>query len=201
MNYYQTSRQFIKRNATALNQQLESKRIKKIKRIVIIIFVALLILDVVFVIPTTPFPTISKVVLLSSPKNLFIIWLWGVATANIFFPRKIKNPLKIKIIGFVALIVITVPLYFAGRMISNQAQGLICNDGSQAPNAYFTEIICYSDDERKIDCSNSNIACAGVRVDINTLTKTILLVAGMLFGYFLFPQYEKKANAVESNST
>ena len=86
-------------------------------------------------------------------------------------------------------------------MISNQAQGLICNDGSQAPNAYFTEIICYSDDERKIDCSDSNIACAGVRVDINTLTKTILLVAGMLFGYFLFPQYEKKANAVESNST
>ena len=190
MNYYQQSKQYIKKGANALGQKLEHKSVKKIKRVVIIIFATLLLLDIVFVLPNK-FPTISKVVLFSSPKNLFIIWLWGVATANIFFPRKFKNAVKIKIIGFVLLIGITVPLYFVGQMVSRQSDGLNCSDSATAPSSYFTEIICYNDVDHKVDCAEGRTPCSYVRIDINTRTKAMLIIAGMLFGYFLWPQFER----------
>jgi hypothetical protein len=193
MNYYQQSKHYIKRNAKALNEKLEHKSVKKIKRVVIIIFAALLLLDVVFVLPNK-FPTISKVVLFSSPKNLFFIWLWGVATANLFFPRKFKHVVKIRIIGLVLLIGITVPLYFVGQMVSRQAAGLECTDSATTPTSFFTEIICYNDLDQKITCTSAGEGCY-VRIDINTCTKAMLIIAGMLFGYFLWPQLEREPDS------
>lgn len=192
MNYYQRSKQYIKKGTNALNSKLEHKSVKRIKRVVIIIFAVLLLLDVVFVLPNK-FPTISKVVLFSSPKNLFFIWFWGVATANIFFPRKFKHVVKIRIIGFILLIGITVPLYFVGQMVSKQSAGLECSDSATAPSSYFTEIICYNGLDQKITCANAGIDCY-VRIDINTRTKAMLIIAGMLFGYFLWPQLEREVD-------
>lgn len=194
MNYYQKSKKFIKRGADSLNNKLENESVKKIKRVTIIIFATLLILDIVFVFPGISFPTISRVMLFSSPKYLFIIWLWGIATSNIFFPRKIKNTVKVKFIGLLFLIAITVPLYFVGDMISKQSDELSFIDRSTASTSMFTEIICYNEDVLKVDCSNDATPCTSVRIDINTGTKTMLLVAGMLFGYFLWPQVEKKVD-------
>jgi hypothetical protein len=193
MNYYQQSKQFIKRSADALQVKLEHRSVKKVKRVVIIIFAALLLLDIVFVLPNK-FPTISKVVLFSSPKNLFIIWLWGVATANIFFPRKFKNKVRIKIIGFVLLVAITVPLYFVGQMVSKQSAELSCQDRAATPASFFTEIICYNDLDQKVACMDAIAPCNYVRIDINTRTKAMLIVAGMLFGYFLWPQLEREGD-------
>ncbi len=193
MNYYQKSTKLLKRSAEAINNELENKKVKKIKRVTIIIFATLLILDIVFVFPGN-FPTISRVVLFSSPKYLFIIWIWGIATSNIFFPRKIANPVKTKIIGLVFLIAITIPLYFVGNMMSKQSDELSCIDRNTAPGYMFTEIICYNEEVIKVDCSNDATPCASVRIDLNTSTKILLLVAGMLFGYFLWPQVEKKGN-------
>ena len=200
MHYYQRSKQYVKKGANALGEKLEHKSVKKIKRVVIIIFAALLLLDIVFVLPNK-FPTISKVVLFSSPKNLFIIWLWGVATANIFFPRKFKNAVKIKIIGFVLLIGITVPLYFVGQMVSKQSDSLNCSDSATAPSSYFTEIICYNDVDLRVDCAEALTPCSYVRVDINTLTKAMLIIAGMLFGYFLWPQLEREVDKTGAITT
>jgi hypothetical protein len=200
MNYYQRSKRYIKKGANALNSKLEHKSVKKIKRVVIIIFAALLLLDIVFVLPNK-FPTISKVVLFSSPKNLFIIWLWGVATANIFFPRKFKHVVKIRIIGFILLIAITVPLYFVGQMISRQSTGLECSDSATIPPSFFTEIICYNDVDHKVDCVDARTPCSYVRIDINTRTKAMLIIAGMLFGYFLWPQLEREVDEVGTIST
>lgn len=193
MNYYQQSKQYIKKSANILNAKLEHKNVRKIKRVVIIIFATLLLLDVVFVLPNK-FPTISKVVLFSSPKNLFFIWLWGVATANLFFPRKFKHVVRIRIIGFILLIGITVPLYFVGQMVSKQSAGLECSDSGRAPTSYFTEIICYNNLDQKVVCTDARTPCTYVRIDINTRTKAMLIIAGMLFGYFLWPQLEREAS-------
>jgi len=200
MNYYQQSKQYIKRNAKALNDKLEHKSVKKIKLVVIIIFAALLLLDVVFVLPNK-FPTISKVVLFSSPKNLFFIWLWGVATANTFFPRKFKHVVRVRIIGFILLIGITGALYFVGQMVSRQSAGFECSESATAPTSFFTEIICYNDLDKKIACADARTPCKYVRIDINTRTKAMLIVAGMLFGYFLWPQLEREGDKAKTVTT
>ena len=200
MNYYQRSKQYIKKKATTLNDKLEHKSVRKIKRVVIILFAALILLDILFVLPNK-FPTISKVVLFSSPKNLFFIWLWGVATANLFFPKKFKNVAKIKIIGFILLIGITVALYFVGQRVSEQSAGINCNNNAMAPTSMFTEIICYNELDQKVACADPGTPCNYVRIDINTRTKAMLIVAGMLFGYFLWPQLEREvgdAGAIRS---
>ena len=200
MNYYQRSKQYIKKKATTLNDKLEHKSVRKIKRVVIIIFAALILLDILFVLPNK-FPTISKVVLFSSPKNLFFIWLWGVATANIFFPKKFKNVVKIKIIGLILLIGITLTLYFAGQMVSKQSAGINCNNSAMAPTSLFTELICYNELDQKVACTDPRTPCNYVRIDINTLTKAILILAGMLFGYFLWPQLEKEVDIAGAITT
>ncbi len=200
MNLYQQSKQYIKSGANALKDKLEHENVKKIKRVVIIIFAALLILDVVFVLPNK-FPTISKVVLFSSPKNLFFIWLWGVATANIFFPRKFKHVVKIRIIGLILLIGITVPLYFVGQMLSEQSSGINCSDSVSTPTSYFTEIICYNKLDQKVACGYASTPCNYVRIDINTRTKAMLIIAGMLFGYFLWPQLEREVDSAGAITT
>lgn len=206
MKYYQESKQFFNRKAEALNRLLESKRVKKIKRFIIILFATLILLDVIFVLPNK-FPTISRVVLLSSPKNLFLIWLWGVTTANLFFPRKIKNPGKTKIIGSFLLIGITAGLIFIGLNISQEADDLTCADATNTPTSFYTEIICYTeyDDPKKpddkVDCAEPGRACDYIRIDITTPAKATLIIVGMLFGYLLWPQLEREEDNSDKMSS
>lgn len=200
MNYYQKSKQLLKSGARSLNNTLEKKQVKRVKRFVIIIFAMLIILDVIFVLPYTKFPTISRVVLMSSPKYLFVIWLWGIATSNIFFPRRITHTFSMKITGLIVLIVITVPLFYVGNMVLDQSDQLLCSTINTDSVTMFTDIICYNDLGQKVDCAKDTFLCSSVRVDINTGTKAIILLAGMLFGYFFWPQFERKVDRVDNVS-
>lgn len=191
MNYYQRSKEFIHRGAQSVNQKLENERIKRIKRITIIVFAILLLLDIIFVLPN-PFPTFSTVVLKSSPKYMFIIWIWGIMTANLFFSRNIAFKFRVKIIGLILIIVITLALYFAGKSISDGSNDLNCENIELKSTTIFTEIICYNSDGKKIDCINNRTNCYSGRYDLTTGSKFTLLLAGFIFGYFLWPQMEKK---------
>src|SRR5210317_1667734 len=103
MNIYQRSTKVIRESAHSVNEKLKSEGIRKVQRITIIIFAVLIVMDVVFVLPN-PFPTFSRLMLDSSPKYSFIIWLWGIITANIFFPRKVKNVFLVKSIGLASIV-------------------------------------------------------------------------------------------------
>ena len=197
MNTYQKSKKIIYENAKSIGEKLESEGIRKIKRITIIIFAALIALDVIFVLPN-PFPTFSRVVLDSSPTYIFIIWLWGIMTANIFFPRKVKFIFRVKLIGLVLMIIIGTGLYLHGHRISEMASELDCSaiDSNSAPA--FAEIICYNLNDSKIDCFNANGECNTIKYDITTTAKLSLLIFGVVFGYFLWPQLEREPS--ESSS-
>jgi hypothetical protein len=108
---------------------------------------------------------------------------------------------KIRIIGFILLIGVTVLLYFVGQMVSNQSAGLECSESATTPTSFFTEIICYNDLDQKIACADARTPCTYVRIDINTRTKAMLILAGILFGYFLWPQLEREADKTGAITT
>lgn len=189
MNIYLKSKKLIYESAQNLNQKLENKSVRKVQRFTIIIFAILIVLDVVFVLPN-PFPTFSRTVLDSSPKYAFIIWLWGIMTANIFFPRNVNNIFRIKLIGLVLMILISVVLYTLGSNIFEQSAGINCSNYSSTNPTIFTEVICYNTDNAKIDCNSTSVICSGIKYDITTTAKLYLLIFGFVFGYFLWPQME-----------
>jgi hypothetical protein len=198
MKLYHKSRQLIKGGANKVSFILDKnkKGVRTIRLIIIILFTVLIVADIIFVSPSTRFPTISKVVLLSSPKNLFLIWLWGVTTANLFFPRKIAHPVQTKIIGLLLLIIITITLYFFGVNLTRKYDGLTCDDSRTTVTSFYTEIICYNKPgNTKVDCFNDTTPCSYVRVDIKTWAKALLIIMGMVFGYFLWPQIERTGNS------
>lgn len=195
MNYYQRSTEFIHRGAQSVNQKLENKRIKRIKRITIIIFAILLLVDIIFVLPN-PFPTFSTVILKSSPKYMFIIWIWGIMTANLFFSRNIPFKFRVKVIGLIFIVVITIALYFAGKSISYASKDLSYENIELKSTSIFTEIICYNREGYKIDCVNNRTNYHFAKYDLTTGSKFLLLLAGFIFGYFLWPQIEKKPAGV-----
>ena len=197
MNYLQRSREFFHSGAQSVSQQLENKNIKRIKKITIIIFAFLFILDVFLVLPN-PFPTISSVVLASSPKYMFIIWVWGIITANLFFSRNVVFKFGIRLISLVCMIAIITALYFAGKSISEKSESLNFDNIEIKTTSAFTEIICYNSEGNKIDCVNNRSNYHSSKYDLTTESKFILLLTGFVFGYFLWPQAEKKPGGIVS---
>ena len=197
MSYYQRSKEFIHRGAQSLNKKLENESIKRIKRITIIIFAILILVDVILVLPN-PLPTFSSVVLKSSPKYMFIVWIWGITTAKLFFNRNIVFKYRDKIIGLIFLLAITIALYFAGKSISEKSKDLICENIELKSTSILTEIICYNSDGHKIDCVNNRTNCHTAKYDLTTGSKFMLLLLGFIFGYFLWPQTEKKPAGIVS---
>ena len=190
MNIYERSRKTINDSAKSVNKTLKHEGVKKVQRVVIIIFAILIILDVVFVLPN-PFPTFSRLMLDSSPKFSFVIWLWGVITANIFFPRKVEKVFLVKSIGLAGIIVISTALYIHGNNIVKQSSALDCSNFDTQPQPGFTEIICYNSNNSKVDCADSQNDCQNTKYDITTMSKLSLLVFGFIFGYFFWPQMER----------
>ena len=190
MNIYQRSTKVIRESAHSVNEKLKSEGIRKVQRVTIIIFAVLIVLDVVFVLPN-PFPTFSRLMLDSSPKYSFIIWLWGVITANIFFPRKVNKVLLIKSIGLAGIILISTALFIHGSNIANKSKLLECTNINTQPQPGFTEVICYNAKNSKIDCFAANGDCSNSKYDITTTSKLMLLIFGFVFGYLLWPQIER----------
>jgi len=194
MNIYQKSKKFVNDGAQSINQKLKNESVRKVQRITIIIFAVLIVLDVVFVLPN-PFPTFSRLMLDSSPKYSFIIWLWGVITANIFFPRKVKNIRLVKFIGLLGIIFISTALYIQGNRISNMSSTLDCNNFLSETQPNFTEIICYNSENSKVDCAEATNDCNKTKYDITTTSKLSLLIFGFVFGYLFWPQMERDPDA------
>ena len=191
MSIFQKSQRVIKRSAEALNKFNEHRGVKRIKRFTIIIFAFLIIVDVAFVLPN-PFPTFSRAVLDSSPKYMFIIWLWGIMTANIFFPRQVKNIVRLKYIGAFLIILVTMLLFAIGDQISNTSARIDCSNFQEQSPPTFTEVICRDDDGAKIDCIATLGECDFTKYDITIYAKFGLLIFGFVFGYFLWPQMEQE---------
>ena len=190
MSIYQQTKKTLKRSADALNKVNEHKGVRKIKRITIVIFALLIILDVIFVLPN-PFPTFSRTVLDSSPKFMFIIWFWGIMTANIFFPRKVKNMVRLKIIGSVLIVFISAVLLYTGNHVYTISSQLDCDNLQSRTPPILTEIICRDEEGTKIDCVEMAIKCDYTKYDITTSAKLGLLIFGFVFGYFFWPQVER----------
>jgi small-conductance mechanosensitive channel len=191
MSIYQKSKSIIYQGAQSLNEKLERKSVKKVKRITIIIFATLIVLDVVFVLPT-PFPTFSRVVLDSSPRYMFIIWLWGIMTANIFFTRNVAFKFTNRLIALVLMILISLGLYLVGNNISNSSSDINCENIQSETVSTFSELVCYNSDDAKIDCNETEGDCFWVKHDISTMSKLSLLIFGFLYGYFFWPQIERE---------
>lgn len=197
MNYYKKSKKLIFQGAQSIHEKLEQEGVKKVQRITLIIFLSLIVLDVIFVLPT-PFPTFSRVVLDSSPKYMFIIWLWGIMTANIFFTRKVTFNLKTRLFGLICMILISVGLYIGGNKISTSTSDLNCENIQTQNPSVFSEVVCYNSKNSKIDCNDIENNCLSVKYDISTMSKLSLLIFGLAFGYFFWPQIERVPS--ESNT-
>ena len=192
MSIYQKSKRLIYQGAQLLNEKLERKSVKKVQRITIIIFATLIVLDVIFVLPT-PFPTFSRVVLDSSPRYMFIIWLWGIMTANIFFTINVPFKARNRLIALVFMILICMGLYFIGNNISNSSSDINCENIQSETVSAFSELVCYDSEDAKIDCYEIEGNCFWVKHDISTMSKLSLLIFGFLFGYFFWPQIERES--------
>jgi len=190
MEIYQKTKNIVYKSAETLNKKLELRSVKRIKRFTIIIFAILIVLDIVFVLPN-PFPTFSRIVLDSSPKYMFIIFLWGIMTANIFFSRKVKHIIRVKLFGLVLMIVITMVLYMMGSQIAGMSTELECENFESRTQPVFTELICRNSAGEKIDCISSFEECRSTKYDITTMNKLSLLIFGFVFGYLLWPQIEQ----------
>lgn len=194
MSILNKTRESVRKGAEAASKFNEHKNVKRIKRLTIIIFALLIILDVVFVLPN-PFPTFSRTILDSSPKYIFIIWLWGIMTANIFFPRKVKNIFMTKMVGLIFIIVISLILVGIGNNVSELSMQLDCTNFQFKVPPAFTEVICRNDEGTKIDCIQTVANCAQTKYDITTSSKLGLLLFGFVFGYFLWPQTEREPSS------
>lgn len=182
-------KQYIHQTAVELGKKLDTKSARKVRRLTIIIFAILLVADIIFVLPNQ-FPTFSRLTLDSSPRYSFIIFLWGILTANIFFPRKVKSAFKLKIFGIIGIIGICIGLYIHGNSIRNMTTQVDCETIQSEPQPAFTEIICYNANDDKVDCSRPDRTCETIKYDITTFSKLTLLVVGFVFGFIFWPQVE-----------
>ena len=189
MNLLNQPQKYIHQKAVELGKKLETKSVRRIKRFTIIIFAILIVADIIFVLPNQ-FPTFSRLMLNSSPRYSFIIFLWGIMTANIFFSRKVKSPIKLKAFGLAGMIILSVALYIHGNSIRNKSIEVNCATILTQPQPAFTEIICYNSNDDKVNCNSGEANCASTKYDITTMTKLLLLVFGFVYGLIFWPQIE-----------
>ena len=166
---------------------------KRVKMALILVFVALILLDVALLVFDKP--TISKIVLNSSPRFMVLIWIWGILSANFFLPRRSEDVKVPKWLGFVLLIGITAFLAFSGNKMYHGTLG--CDAETAQPDIpKFTEVIGNSP-ENKDHTRYPNATCYYIqdhsstvdfRYDLRQEAKLFLFLLGGFFGYFIWPQ-------------
>lgn len=178
-------------------QQFDSKAVRLVKRIVLAVFIILIVLDIVFV-AIDGLPTISMVVHDSSPKWMVLIWFFGLFVTNVLFQRKVPTR-KNTVMNFFVLAAVSVFLLVLGLMIPQPKQITCDNFNTEIEKVeipYLTKVKChdYTDgmasyknyDCRTLQC-NGNIC---FKLDITVGVKFLLLVLGMVLGYWLWPSVE-----------
>ncbi|RDY61523.1 hypothetical protein [Flagellimonas nanhaiensis] len=114
-----------------INQRVKTfllhDNLKRVQRIVIIIFVLVIALDVLFVInEEDEFPTFSLIVHEAAAHQYFVVtWLWGLATAQIFFPRVQKMNTISSLNKVIAVLLITSFLVIFGSIYKDVFEAIL----------------------------------------------------------------------------
>lgn len=198
---------------------------RQVKIYLISITSILLLLDVYFFLDKplpildSPFPTISQVVLFSSPKYMVFIWLFGLFSANFFFPRKKQevlfkedHPTFQKSLAYILTGIFAVVLLVSGHKLHKEVS---CADrtlvaGQDVPN--YIEITCrdFKTNQRLANCqqvycnkSTEDQAQIMFKYDLVLEYKLLLLIIGFFWGYYVTPQCdeEEKFELVEEEMT
>ena len=181
----------------------DARIIKKVKRIILFIFIALIILDIVFAFPNG-FPTISLVVYNSSPKFIVLLWLFGLFVTNVFFQRTIHEKIKLER-NFLILSIMGIGLLAIGLLIKQP--GIDCenykNEIKEVEIPYVTRVLCQDisnglSEMKNCDCEtlscNDNLCDVAIKfkLDLTVYTKFLILILGILSGYFLWPNSKEE---------
>lgn len=193
-------KKWMSQSVTTMSDKWDSIIIKRVKKFLLVIFSGLLVADVIFVF-SDKLPTISQVVLDSSPKYLIFIWLFGLATANIFFKRPIGSRLVSDTKAVFILTVTILSLVLWGFNINDD--DLNCANFDQYQTIAIYKIVCKectADSEQylnrdcqkimKSDCNDPN-RTYDFKLDLTTEVKLILLFGGFIFGFLFWPQFKE----------
>ncbi|MBT8234342.1 MAG: hypothetical protein HKO66_08890 [Saprospiraceae bacterium] len=177
----------------------DSSIIENVKKFLLFIFVVLIVADVAFVF-TDELPTISQVVLDSSPKYLIFIFLFGLATANIFFKRPLGSRLVSETKAVIILTLSILGLVLWGLNINDD--NINCDNFNQIKASPIYQIVCKECMEDRQQYLNSNCnkvtkaMCSDpsrtfdFKLDLTTEIKLILLFGGFIFGFLFWPQFQ-----------
>jgi len=178
-------------------KKLDTKKLKRFKMIILFVFIGLIALDIVFVFPNG-YPTISQVVYDSSPRFIILIFLFGLFITNVFFQREVTHPINFKG-NFIMLLLVGISLVIAGFTLKQPAHISCSNFQTEifkAETPYLTRVLCQDHTKglteyENCDCSqlqcNTNVH---FKKDFTVGIKLIILLTGILLGYFLWP-YQK----------
>lgn len=161
----------------------------------LIVFLALLVFDVVMVVLTTSgFLTISKIVLHATPRFVVMIWIFGIVTGNIFFPRsqpelKLRRTVRLVILiffgfGFLAL----------GHRVDQMSSGLQCSTHTRGNGFVWSFlraecISCNSTNNMNfVPCIQANDDECRATVNFSTDANLCIFLFGMFCGFVFWPQ-------------
>lgn len=174
---------------------IKSPGLKGLKIFLLVAFGFLLVADIIFVIFSS-IPTISQVVADSSPRYIVLIWLFGVATANVFFPKFPGERVIRRTYATPIMIVLFISLAVFGLTIQQNTYS--CQNYKEfQTNKFYTMVVkhCVDGDQycRKInpgEISSSDCISNGYsfKIDFRTEIKLVFLLSGLLSGYFFWPQ-------------
>ena len=184
----------MKKFAEILCRIFESMTMRIAKRLILAIFMTLLVLDIMFV-TSDNYPTIRQMVFDSSPRYFVIIWLFGLAVTNIFFQREPTATFNIRK-NFIILFSITLIFWLMGLMIKQPTTINCDNYKTEIPKfetPLFTRILCQdltlgvSEVHLKKCQSFTCNDKVHFKLDLTVPIKFLLLLSGILLGYFLWP--------------
>lgn len=178
--------------------QLNAKNLKRFKMTILFVFIGLIALDIVLVFPNG-YPTISQVIYDSSPRFSILIFLFGLFVTNVFFQRQVLAPIKL-MRNFSIIFLVGILFLIQGFALEQPTHINCTNFQKEIPLAEthgYTRILCQDHtnglteyencDCYKLQC-NDNVH---FKKDLTVGAKFIILLAGILLGYFLWPSQKR----------
>ena len=105
---------------------LKYDNLKQVQKIIIIVFILVIVLDVLFVInQEDEFPTFSLLLHGYALKQYYVItWIWGLATAQIFFPKNSQMDTLSSLNKVIIVLSITCALLILGAIYKSIFESL-----------------------------------------------------------------------------
>lgn len=171
----------------------------------LVLFILLLIFDVVLVFSTkSGFPTISRIALHATPKFVVIIWLFGVLTGNVFFPRS-HPELKLSRMKRLAILTIIGIFYLVlGYQVDQMGSGKACKENIAGSGAVwsFLRAECLSCNSTAnmsfVSCESSDADECKATVNFSTDANLCFFLFGMFCGFVFWPQVPNSSNDSDS---